>query len=145
MRPTYFAQMIDLAIEKAGGVRALGAALGWAHTGILRVRAGERISPYRAARLSEYLGNPPQLGIAVALEEQSKTEAEREYWRALFDDEFARAKLAELRLIENVARQKAQTAGADSEKYKRAADEARASLNEFEALLSAQSKPAAKR
>lgn len=145
MRDSYFTQMIDLASEKAGGVTALSRALGWNLRALLRVRAGERISPYRAAKLAEYLGNPPALGIAVALEEQSKTEGEREYWRALFDDEFARAKLAELRLIENVARQKSQTAGADSEKYKRAADEARASLDEFEALLSAESKPEGER
>ena len=80
----------------------------------------------------EFIEQPPALGIAVALEEQSKTDDERSYWRELFDSEFSKAKLAELRLIERVAREKALTAGADSEKFQRAADEARAALLEFE-------------
>lgn len=140
MRESYFTQLIDLASEKAGGVTALSRALGWNLRALLRVKAGERISPYRAARLMEFIEQPPGLGIAAALEGQARTDEEREYWRSHFDFELTAAKMAELRLIEKVASDKAQSAGADSARFADAAERARASIEEFESLLSASSK-----
>ncbi len=96
-----------------------------------RVKSGkEKMSPYRAAQISEYLGFYPRLGAFLALKAGAKSEAESDYWEALFQNDLMQFELLNLSRIVRHAETKANSAGADAEKYKRAAKEARQAIAE---------------
>ncbi len=80
---------LDRAVEKAGGVRALCRDLDWHHGSVMRIKAGERLSPYRAAQIAAYLGESPLCLLLEALTDGSKSTAEAKYW-ASFPAELAR-------------------------------------------------------
>ena len=123
--------MLAEAVIRAGGARALGRQLDWSVGAMGRVRSGkEKISPFRAARLCEYLGLEPRLGAVAALRSGAKSEAERLYWDQLFQSDLIQFELLTLSRIVRHAETKANSAGADAEKYKRAAKEAREAIAE---------------
>lgn len=72
--------IIDQASEKAGGVRALARALDWNPGSIMKAKAGEKISPYRAAQLADFLGVDPEAAVVAALIDTSKSDAETAFW-----------------------------------------------------------------
>lgn len=85
--PTYEVKLherLETAIELAGSVRALGRALNWSYSNLLRVRAGEKICPFRAGQVARFLGQPAVTGIALALMNASKSDAERAFWQMEF-------------------------------------------------------------
>lgn len=55
----------------------------------MRIKAGERLSPYRAAQIAAYLGESPLCLLLEALTDGSKSTAEAKYW-ASFPAELAR-------------------------------------------------------
>ena len=121
--------LLEEAISKAGGVRALAREIGWDIGSMGRVRAGrERLSAYRAAQVVEHLGMAPQLGSFLALRAGAKSAAEREYWDKIFEVELQQFQLLNLSRIVRHAETKANAAGADAEKYLQAARDAREAI-----------------
>lgn len=139
MEARFISQAIEIAAEKAGSLSALARALDWNLRAIIRVRDGEKISAYRAARLVEFLDLEPEMGVAVALEEQARSDEERVYWNRLYDDVFTRYSKARLELVAETAERKAQSAGKDRDRFILAAREARQALAESERSDGAQS------
>lgn len=92
---------IERAIEKAGGLRALGRLLDWNSGSLMRVLGGEKISPYRAGQVADYLElgrSERDQAILEALHAMSKTDAEGAYWRAVQDQAQILAKAKRLAL-----------------------------------------------
>ncbi len=125
-----FSELIDEATKKAGSLQALADALSWAHSSILRSRRENVVSPYRAAQLFEFVGEPPMLGVMMALECASKTPAEKDFWKSKFRHEMQTFELLRLSRIERHARVKAAQAGEDGAKYRAAAEAARTAIDE---------------
>lgn len=92
---------IERAVEKAGGLRALGRALDWKPAALHRVIGGERISPFRAAQLADYLDCSAQerdFAIRESLHAMAKTETEAAYWASLRDEAYLQARAKQLAL-----------------------------------------------
>lgn len=92
---------VELAIAKAGGIRPLCRILDWNPGSLMRVLGGERISPYRAGQVADYLELSPaeqENEILEALSLMSRTEVEAEYWRARQDQVRLRERARQLAL-----------------------------------------------
>jgi hypothetical protein len=94
--------LINEATRKAGSLRALARALDWTYGSIQNVKAGEKISPYRAAQLAEYVfGDDTYVQWAVigALLQMAKSHGEADFWKAQWQklhDHLGKNLLAEL-------------------------------------------------
>lgn len=94
--------LIDEAARKAGGLRALARALDWTYGSVQNVKSGEKISPYRAAQLAEYVFGDDtyvQWAIVGALLQGAKSHGESEFWKARWQklhDELGKELLATL-------------------------------------------------
>lgn len=80
---------LEVAVERAGGIRALGRTLGWDPSAIVRILGGEKISAYRAGQVADYLElgrSERDKAILEALRAMSKTDAETVYWATLQDE-----------------------------------------------------------
>ena len=128
MASKLFVQLIDDAIEQAGSLNELSRALDWPHSNILRCRREQTLSPYRAAQIAHFGGAPPVLGVMLALREGSKTSKERAFWDDHFQSDLMQYELLNLSRIVRHAEMKANTAGADAEKFKKAAKKAREAI-----------------
>lgn len=80
--------LVERAIEKAGGVRPLSRAMEWDAASVVKARDDAKLSPYRAARLATFLDEDAARAIFAALADISKSEAESDFWLA-FPSEFA--------------------------------------------------------
>lgn len=76
--------VLEAAIEKAGGTRALSRLIATEPGGISDAKSGKSpISPYNAAQLAAVLGLDPIELTLTALEEQARSEEEKILWRRL--------------------------------------------------------------
>ena len=76
-------QLLDRAIEKAGGVRKLADKLDWGLGALSAARSGERPIPaYRAGQLAQDAGEDVTDAVYRALETSAATETERKFWAA---------------------------------------------------------------
>lgn len=77
------AWLIEDAINKAGGVRALARAIdGWDAASVVKARDNMVLSPYRAAQLALYVGVDAQKALMTALATGSKSAGEADFWKA---------------------------------------------------------------
>jgi hypothetical protein len=81
---------LEKAIAKSGGVRALGRELNWNVGSMARVKAGEKMSPYRAVQLAGFVGDAPLKSLVLALSEGAKSPEEAIYWLS-FSEKAAQA------------------------------------------------------
>lgn len=74
--------LLDKAIENAGGVRALSRSLSWPHGAMCRVKSGkEKISPFRAAQLADFMNEETDKAVLAALVAGSQSDLEKRYWQ----------------------------------------------------------------
>lgn len=79
----YPSDVINIAIEKAGSLKALSKALSWPHSNILRCKRDGTISPYRAGQLAQYVGDDIVPAVISALLHGSWSDHERSFWASV--------------------------------------------------------------